>query len=81
MAEKEPLIDQLMPIFLGLITDSALEYVSDLNMAERTLAIIVMGVIYSVLHYVKKKRAGKCAKCGFMNPPDSKFCSKCGAEL
>ena len=27
------------------------------------------------------KKSGKCTKCGFENLLDSKFCSKCGAEL
>ena len=25
--------------------------------------------------------ANKCAKCGFMNPADAKFCAKCGAPI
>lgn len=70
-----------MPILLGCITDSVLELISDLGITERVLVITAVGVVYSVLYYVKKRKAGKCAKCGFKNPPDSEFCSKCGEEL
>ncbi|MBU7027074.1 MAG: zinc ribbon domain-containing protein [Theionarchaea archaeon] len=86
MVEKEEaLMTQLPPIILGMLTDSILKYIEDINGTDRVLFITGMGVVYSILYYAKKRKAKKkslkCAKCGFKNPLDSKFCSRCGVKL
>ncbi|KYK34974.1 MAG: hypothetical protein HXS46_01810 [Theionarchaea archaeon] len=59
MAEKgETLTSQLMPVLLGLITDSILDSIGDLELNERVLIIIGMGIIYGLL-YTKRKSSKK----------------------
>lgn len=59
MAEREEtLVSQLMPVLLGLITDSILDSISDLGLMQRVLTITGIGIIYGLL-YVKRKRSKK----------------------
>lgn len=58
MVEEETLSSQLMPIILGLITDSILDSVTELGMSERILVVTGMGVLYAVL-YVSRKKSKK----------------------
>lgn len=59
MAEKgETLTSQLMPVLLGLITDSILDSIGDVELTERVLIIIGMGIIYGLL-YTKRKSSKK----------------------
>lgn len=60
MAEKEESLSiQLMPILLGLITDSILDSITELGLTERVLVITGIGVIYAVLYVRKSKKSSK----------------------
>ncbi|MBU7046228.1 MAG: hypothetical protein HXS54_07285 [Theionarchaea archaeon] len=60
MAESgEHLTSHLMPTVLGLITDSILDSIMEMDLVKRPLIITVMGAIYAVLYVKRKKSKGK----------------------
>lgn len=60
MAEKEESLSaQLMPLLLGLITDSILDSLTELGLPARALVITGIGVIYAVLYVRKSKKSSK----------------------
>ena len=56
--KEETLAGQLMPILLGLITDSILDSIGNLGLFERVLIITGMGIIYGLL-YMRRKSPKK----------------------
>lgn len=56
MIEKEEtLTSQVMPFFLGLITNSTLILITELGLTWLVLITIGIGIVYSVLHVSRKK--------------------------
>lgn len=51
---------QIMPVLLGLITDSALNSITELGLSERAVIITAMGIIYAGFYvYRKSKKRSK----------------------